>query len=131
MYSILAFHKIPKINISTVALSERYLGKLVTYRHDVFLSETFKTELFFFTNPTVPHLTKLASIAQLLIIDNRGILNKKNLLEMAKNVAQKIREPANNIIYLLYRHECFTGKQIHNNYIRDLSGLFSIISHVT
>ena len=97
--------------------------------------ETFKTEIFFFTNTTLRHLTKLTSIAQLLIIDNRGILNKKNLLEMAKNVAQKIREPANNMIYLLYRHECFTGKyttrKIHNNYIRDPSGLFSIISHVT
>ena len=33
-----------------------------------------------------------------------------------------------------YRHECFTGKyntgKIHKNYIRDPSGLFSIISHV-
>ena len=38
-------------------------------------------------------------------------------------------------IYLLYRHECFTGKyttrKIHKNYIRDPSGLFSIISHVS
>ena len=37
--------------------------------------------------------------------------------------------------YLLYRHEHFTGKyttrKIHKNYIRDLSGLFSIISHVS
>ena len=36
---------------------------------------------------------------------------------------------------LLYRHECFTGKyttrKIHKNYIRDPSGLFSIISHKT
>ena len=35
---------------------------------------------------------------------------------------------------LLYRHECFTGKytsrKIQKNYIRDQSGLFSIISHV-
>ena len=35
----------------------------------------------------------------------------------------------------LYRHECFTGKyatrKIHKNYIRDPSGLFSIISHVS
>ena len=39
------------------------------------------------------------------------------------------------IIVLLYRHECFTGKytthKIHKNYIRDPSGLFSIISHVS
>ena len=38
-------------------------------------------------------------------------------------------------LILLYRHECFTGKyttrNIHKNYIRDLSGLFSIISHVS
>ena len=38
-------------------------------------------------------------------------------------------------INLLYRHECFTGKyttrKIHKNYIRDPSGLFSIISHVS
>ena len=38
-------------------------------------------------------------------------------------------------ICLLYRHECFTGKyttrKIHKNYIRDPSGLFSIISHVS
>ena len=38
-------------------------------------------------------------------------------------------------IYLLYRHECFTGKyttrKIHKNYIRDPSGLFSIISLVS
>ena len=37
--------------------------------------------------------------------------------------------------YLLYRHECFTGKyttlKLHKNYIRDPSGLFSIISHVS
>ena len=37
--------------------------------------------------------------------------------------------------FLLYRHECFTGKyttrKIHKNYIRDPSGLFSIISHVS
>ena len=37
--------------------------------------------------------------------------------------------------YLLYRHECFTGKyttrKIHKKYIRDPSGLFSIISHVS
>ena len=36
---------------------------------------------------------------------------------------------------LLYRHECFTGKyttrKIHKNYIRDPSGLCSIISHVS
>ena len=36
---------------------------------------------------------------------------------------------------LLYRHECFTGKyttcKIHNNYIRDPSSLFSIISQVS
>ena len=38
-------------------------------------------------------------------------------------------------IYILYRHECFTGKyttrKIHKNYIRDPSSLFSIISHVS
>ena len=37
--------------------------------------------------------------------------------------------------HFLYRHECFTGKcttrKIHKNYIRDLSVLFSIISHVS
>ena len=37
--------------------------------------------------------------------------------------------------FLLYRHECFTGKyttrKIHKNYIRDPGGLFSIISHVS
>ena len=36
---------------------------------------------------------------------------------------------------LLYRHEFFSGKyntrEIHKNYIRDPSGLFSIISHVS
>ena len=40
-----------------------------------------------------------------------------------------------NYLYLLYRHECFTGKyttcKIHKNYIQDPSGLFSIISHVS
>ena len=38
-------------------------------------------------------------------------------------------------IYLLYRHGCFTEKyttrRIHKNYIRDPSGLFSIISHMS
>ena len=38
-------------------------------------------------------------------------------------------------LFLLYRHECFTGKyttrKIHKRYIRDLSGLFSIISLVS
>ena len=38
-------------------------------------------------------------------------------------------------IALLYRHECSTGKyttrKIHKNYIRDPSGLFFIISHVS
>ena len=37
--------------------------------------------------------------------------------------------------FLLYRHECFTGKyttrKIHKNYIQDPSGLFSIISQVS
>ena len=37
--------------------------------------------------------------------------------------------------YLLYSHECFTGKyttrKIHKNNIRDPSGLFSIISHLS
>ena len=41
----------------------------------------------------------------------------------------------NKCHYLLYRHECFTEKyttrKIHKNYIRDPSGLFSIISHVS
>ena len=36
---------------------------------------------------------------------------------------------------LLYRHECFNGKyttrKIHKIYIREPSGLFSIISHVS
>ena len=36
---------------------------------------------------------------------------------------------------VLYRHECFPGKyttrKIHKNYIRNPSGLFSIISHVS
>ena len=39
------------------------------------------------------------------------------------------------ILFLLYRHEYFTGKyisrKIHKIYIRDPSGLFSIISHVS
>ena len=38
-------------------------------------------------------------------------------------------------LFLLYRYECFAGKyitrKIHKNYIRDPSGLFSIISHVS
>ena len=38
--------------------------------------------------------------------------------------------------FLLYRHECFTGKyttrkKLKKNYIRDPSGLFSIISHLS
>ena len=40
-----------------------------------------------------------------------------------------------NYTVLLYRHECFTGKyttrKIHKRYIRDPSGLFSIISLVS
>ena len=50
---------------------------------------------------------------------------------------QSIRQlvPRILIFFLLYRHECFTGKyttrKIHKNYIRDPSGLFSIISHVS
>ena len=40
-----------------------------------------------------------------------------------------------NILYLLYRDECFTGKyttrKIHENYIQDPSGLFYIISQVS
>ena len=45
--------------------------------------------------------------------------------------------PQNTVIktYLLYRHECFTGKyttrNIQKNYIWDPSRLFSIISHVS
>ena len=46
-----------------------------------------------------------------------------------------IFSPPCNILYLLYRHEWFTGKyttrKIHKNYIRDPSGLFSIISLVS
>ena len=38
-------------------------------------------------------------------------------------------------LFLLYRHGCFTEKyatrKIHKNYIRDPSGLFFIISHVS
>ena len=38
-------------------------------------------------------------------------------------------------LILFYRHKCFTGKyttrKIHRNYIRDPSGLFSIISHMS
>ena len=44
-------------------------------------------------------------------------------------------EPQHIYSYLSYTHECFTGKytnrKIHKNYIRDPSGLFSIISHVS
>ena len=40
-----------------------------------------------------------------------------------------------NYYFLLYRHECFAGKyttrKIHKNYMRDPSGLFSIISLVS
>ena len=53
----------------------------------------------------------------------------------------KRREPtqsvcvADSYFILLYRHGCFTEKyttrKIHKNYIRDPSGLFSIISHVS
>ena len=46
-----------------------------------------------------------------------------------------IFSPPCNILYLLYRHEWFTGKyttrKIHKDYIRDPSALFSIISHVS
>ena len=46
-----------------------------------------------------------------------------------------IFSPPCNILYLLYRHGCFTEKyttrKIHKNYIRDPSGLFSIISLVS
>ena len=42
---------------------------------------------------------------------------------------------SNKQLFLLYRHECFTGKhticKIHKNYIRDPSALFSKISHVS
>ena len=41
----------------------------------------------------------------------------------------------NYYLVLLHRHKCFTGKyttrKIHKNYIRDPSGLFSIISHMS
>ena len=50
----------------------------------------------------------------------------------AINIAQGKEQ---NYLFLLYRHECFTGKyttrKIHKNYIRDTGGLFSIISHVS
>ena len=42
-----------------------------------------------------------------------------------------------NYLFLLYRHECFTGKyttmtrKIHKNYILDTSGLFSTISRMS
>ena len=44
-------------------------------------------------------------------------------------------EPQHIYSYLSYTDECFTGKytnrKIHKNYIRDPSGLFPIISHVS
>ena len=46
-----------------------------------------------------------------------------------------IWRPSDKYWLLLYRHECFTGiyttRKIHKNYIRDPSGLFFIISHVS
>ena len=57
-----------------------------------------------------------------------------HLLTALRSICTAIPNP---LIYshLLYRHECFTGKyttrKIHKNYIRDSSGLFSIISQVS
>ena len=54
---------------------------------------------------------------------------------MQTSMKKKNKKPYENPTpyrFLLYRHECFTGKyttrRIHKRYIRDPSGLFSIIS---
>ena len=53
---------------------------------------------------------------------------------LVKTLYSHCLSPPRNI-YILYRHGCFTEKyttrKIHKNYIRDPSGLFSIISHVS
>ena len=58
-----------------------------------------------------------------------GYENRLKLMWLLRPIFQFI------YFILLYRHECFTGKyttrKIHKNYIRDTSGLFSIISHVS
>ena len=50
-------------------------------------------------------------------------------------IKKKKRKILNQYSILLYRHWCFTEKyttrKIHKNYIRDPSGLFSIISYVS
>ena len=59
------------------------------------------------------------------------------MLKFLANNLILVKKKCNDIIYghLLYRHECFTGKyttrKIRKNYIRDPSGLFSIISHAS
>ena len=68
----------------------------VTYWHDVFFSETFKTEIIikpFFFSLILLCVIWLNWRRCTTRIDKRGILNKTNFLEMVKNVAQKIREP--------------------------------------
>ena len=59
------------------------------------------------------------------------------MLKIISTLEDKFRISARpcNILYLLYRHGCFTEKyttrKIYKNDIRDPSGLFSIISHVS
>ena len=59
---------------------------------------------------------------------------RKNTTQLAKYPHVLYAKPSNKV-YLLNRHECFTGKyttrEIHKNYTRDPSDLFSIISHVS
>ena len=96
LYSILAFHKIPKINILTKCVIGTLFKENVTYWHDVFFSETFKTEIIikpFFFSLILLCVISLNWRRCTTRIDKRGILNKTNFLEMVKNVALKIREP--------------------------------------
>ena len=59
----------------------------------------------------------------------------KALYSHVNNIIKKIFTNLQPYPILLYRHECFTRKyttrKIHKNNIRDPSGLFSIISHLS
>ena len=64
-----------------------------------------------------------------------GLQGNYSLIVGNKEQIRYCKMPLISFGLLLYRHECFTGKyttrKIHKNYIRDPSGLFSIISHVS
>ena len=120
-----------------VVLKEVMMGKMEEVEAvdlEVVVTEGVEVVVVVHVTSVVKRAILLESVPKGVVVLATDVEKRVILLKIVPSLLTQIQVSC-KYCNLLYRHECFTGKytirKIHKNYIRDPSGLFSIISHVS